>query len=184
MPWSNQSGGGGWKGGGGGPWGPRPGCPGQQPDLEEILRRSQDRIRQAMPGGGMGGPFTVLIAVVACRADRLFRLHRAGATPTSSASCSASASMCAQLPPGLNFRWPYPIEQVELPKVTRINRTEIGMRGSTDSPRRHDHRARRARGKPDADRRREHRRHRFRRVLADQRRRRTSSSTSRIRKAR
>ena len=64
MPWSNQSGGGGWKGGGGGPWGPRPGGPGQQPDLEEILRRSQDRIRQAMPGGRMGGPFAVLIAVV------------------------------------------------------------------------------------------------------------------------
>jgi regulator of protease activity HflC (stomatin/prohibitin superfamily) len=37
-----------------------------------------------------------------------------------------------QLPPGLNFRWPYPIEQVELPKVTRINRIEIGMRGSSD----------------------------------------------------
>ncbi len=36
-----------------------------------------------------------------------------------------------QLPPGLNFRWPYPIEQVELPKVTRINRIEIGMRGSS-----------------------------------------------------
>ena len=63
MPWSNQSGGGGWKGGGGGPWGPRPG-PGQQPDLEEILRRSQDRLRQAMPGGRMGGPFAVLLAVV------------------------------------------------------------------------------------------------------------------------
>ncbi len=37
-----------------------------------------------------------------------------------------------QLPPGLNFRWPYPIEQVELPKVTRINRIEVGMRGSSD----------------------------------------------------
>ena len=62
MPWSNQSGGGGWKGGNGGPWGPRPGGPGQQPDLEEILRRSQDRLRQAMPGGRMGGPFAVLLA--------------------------------------------------------------------------------------------------------------------------
>ena len=64
MPWSNQSGGGGWKGSGGGPWGPRPGGPGQQPDLEEILRRSQDRIRQAMPGGYLGGPFMALAAVV------------------------------------------------------------------------------------------------------------------------
>ena len=37
------------------------------------------------------------------------------------------------LPPGLNFRWPYPIEVVELPKVTRVNRIELGMRGSAEN---------------------------------------------------
>ncbi|KQT50867.1 phage tail protein [Aureimonas sp. Leaf454] len=64
MPWSNQTGGGGgWKGGGnnGGPWGqgpqnPRPGGNGNNsPDLEDILRRGQDRLRRAIPGGGGGG---------------------------------------------------------------------------------------------------------------------------------
>ena len=40
-----------------------------------------------------------------------------------------------QLPPGLNFRWPYPIEEVELPKVTRINRIEIGMKPKRTSTR-------------------------------------------------
>jgi len=35
--------------------------------------------------------------------------------------------------PGLNFRMPYPIETVYLPKVTRVNRIEIGMRGSGDA---------------------------------------------------
>ncbi|KAA0972241.1 FtsH protease activity modulator HflK [Aureimonas fodinaquatilis] len=62
MPWSNQTGSGGRKGGGGnggGPWGqgpqpPRPGGSGS-PDLEEILRRGQDRLRRAIPGGGNGG---------------------------------------------------------------------------------------------------------------------------------
>ncbi|WP_062011078.1 FtsH protease activity modulator HflK [Aureimonas sp. AU4] len=61
MPWSNQTGNGGWKGGGnnGGPWGqgpqgPRPGNNGS-PDLEDILRRGQDRLRRAMPGGPRGG---------------------------------------------------------------------------------------------------------------------------------
>lgn len=55
MPWSNNSGGGGWKGGGGGPWGsgPTPRGP-QPPDLEELLRRSQDRLRGALPAGGRG----------------------------------------------------------------------------------------------------------------------------------
>ncbi|WP_152045907.1 FtsH protease activity modulator HflK [Aureimonas psammosilenae] len=64
MPWSNQTGGGGWRGGsggnGGGPWGqgpqsPRPGN-NNSPDLEDILRRGQDRLKRAMPGGsGSGG---------------------------------------------------------------------------------------------------------------------------------
>ena len=134
MPWSNQSGGGGgWKGGGnGGPWGPRPGGQGGgQPDLEEILRRSQDRLRQAMPGGRMGGPLAVLIAIVVAgvigflgftvrvNTDEVGIVLRFG-------------EYVRQLPPGLHFRLPYPIEEVELPKFTRFNRIEVGMRGSSD----------------------------------------------------
>ena len=82
MPWSNQSGGGGDKGGGGpwkpsgnggGPWGQGPKGPtgpggsgggNIPPDLEEILRRGQDRLRQALPGGGGRNPlFLGLIGV-------------------------------------------------------------------------------------------------------------------------
>ena len=33
-----------------------------------------------------------------------------------------------QEPPGLHFRLPYPIEEVRLPKVTRQNIIEVGMR--------------------------------------------------------
>jgi modulator of FtsH protease HflK len=128
MPWSNQSGGGGWKGGGG-PWGPRPG-PSQQPDLEEILRRSQDRLRQAMPGGRMGGPFAVLLAAVLIAAIGFFGFT-VRVNPDELGIVLRFGKYVRQLPPGLNFRWPYPIEQVELPKVTRINRIEIGMRGSS-----------------------------------------------------
>jgi membrane protease subunit HflK len=130
MPWSNQSGGGGWKGGGGGPWGPRPG-PGQQPDLEEILRRSQDRLRQAMPGGRMGGPFAVLLAVVLVALIGFFGFT-VRVNPDELGIVLRFGEYVRQLPPGLNFRWPYPIEQVELPKVPRINRIEVGMRGSSD----------------------------------------------------
>jgi membrane protease subunit HflK len=132
MPWSNQSGGGGWKGGSGGPWGPRPGAPGQQPDLEEILRRSQDKLRQAMPGGRMGGPFAVLLAVLLAALVGFFGFT-VRVNPDELGIVLRFGEYVRQLPPGLNFRWPYPIEQVELPKVTRINRTEIGMRGSADS---------------------------------------------------
>jgi membrane protease subunit HflK len=66
MPWSNQNGGGGgpWGGGGNGggnnqgPWGKGPQPPrggGNPPDLEELIRRGQDKLRQAFPGGGGSG---------------------------------------------------------------------------------------------------------------------------------
>ena len=72
MPWSNQSGGGGpWGGGGngGGPWGQGPRGPqtpkGTPPDLEDIIRRGQDRLKRALPGGGGFNPAIVAIVVLA-----------------------------------------------------------------------------------------------------------------------
>lgn len=74
MPWSNQNGGGGpWGGGGGnggggkgqGPWGQGPNRPrnnGGPPDLDELIRRSQDRLKSIMPGGLNGG--VVVIALL------------------------------------------------------------------------------------------------------------------------
>jgi len=131
MPWSNQSGGG-WKGGSGGPWGPRPGGPNQQPDLEEFLRRGQDRIRQAMPSGRMGGPFAVMIAVALVALIGFFGFT-VRVNPEELGVVLRFGEFVRLLPPGLNFRWPYPIEVVELPKVTRVNRIELGMRGSAEN---------------------------------------------------
>jgi membrane protease subunit HflK len=66
MPWSNNSGGGGWKGGGGGPWGSGPQQRGPQPpDLEELLKRSQDRLRNVLPGGGRSNALVVVLVIVA-----------------------------------------------------------------------------------------------------------------------
>ncbi len=62
MPWNDKSGGGGPWGGGGnqGPWGQGPKGPsgpqGSPPDLEDIIRRGQDRLRRALPGGGGASP--------------------------------------------------------------------------------------------------------------------------------
>jgi membrane protease subunit HflK len=73
MPWNNQSGGGGgpWGGGGnsGGPWGQGPRGPsggpqGSPPDLEDIIRRGQDRLRRVLPGGGRNGSTIVAIAAL------------------------------------------------------------------------------------------------------------------------
>lgn len=136
MPWSNQSGGGGngggWKGGGGGggPWGQGPGN--QPPDLEEMLKRSQDRMKQVMHGGGVPGPLAFLAAAVAAAVVAwyafFFRVD-----PDELGVVMRFGEFVRQEPPGLHFRLPYPIEEVVRPKVTRQNITEIGMRsGSYD----------------------------------------------------
>jgi membrane protease subunit HflK len=72
MPWSNQNGGGGpWGGGGGknqGPWGQGPNRPrgnGTPPDLDEIIRRSQDRLKNLLPGGMNGGIGIIVILLLA-----------------------------------------------------------------------------------------------------------------------
>lgn len=130
MPWSNQSGGG---GGNGGPWGPRPGGPGggQQPDLEEILRKSQDRLRRAMPGGGMGGWLAGVLGLLLVLVIGIFAFT-VRVNTDEVGIVLRFGEYVRQLQPGLHFRLPYPIEEVELPKFTRINRIEIGMRGSSD----------------------------------------------------
>ena len=55
MPWKNQ-GGGPWGSGSKGPWGsgPQPVGP-RPPDLEDLLRRGQDRLQQLLPGGHFSG---------------------------------------------------------------------------------------------------------------------------------
>lgn len=80
MPWNNQSGGGGpWGGGGnnGGPWGQGPRGPsgpqGSPPDLEDIIRRGQDRLRRAMPGGGRSSSAVVVAVVVVLLAFWVFQ---------------------------------------------------------------------------------------------------------------
>jgi membrane protease subunit HflK len=125
MPWSSQNGGGGgWKGGG--PWGQGPSGGGQSPDLEELLKRSQDRLKQAMPGGGIGGGFLALILLVAI-AVIAFYSFTVSVQPNQQGVVLRFGKLDRTLTPGLKFRWPYPVETVYLPPVTNINRVEIGM---------------------------------------------------------
>lgn len=138
MPWSNQgggSGGGGWKGGGNngggprnqGPWGQGGGGGGNQPpDLDDILRRSQDRMKQVMgSGGGVPGPLMFLIAIIGIAVVSwyafFFRVN-----PDELGVVLRFGQFVRQEPPGLHFRMPYPIEEVRLPKVTQQRTIEIG----------------------------------------------------------
>ena len=64
MPWKNQGGGGPWGSGPKGPWGQGPQSVGPRPpDLEDLLRRGQDKMQQLLPGGHLGGMGIALILV-------------------------------------------------------------------------------------------------------------------------
>jgi membrane protease subunit HflK len=135
MPWKNQSGGP-WGGGGGGPrgpWGsgPQSGGP-TPPDLEDLIRRSQDRLRSYLPGGlgGRGGVLLVLALIVVWMLSGFYRVN------TDEQGVVLRFGKFVYLTqPGLNYHWPYPIETALTPKVTRVNRIDVGIRVLED-PRR------------------------------------------------
>jgi membrane protease subunit HflK len=126
MPWSNQSGGG-RRGGGGGPWGQGPsGGPHQQPDLEELLKRSREGLKQVMPGGG--GPSGMLVFLLGLFAVGIVayfafffmvKVDEVGVV-------MRFGKFDREVPSGLHFRLPYPIEEVKLAKITTQNIIEIG----------------------------------------------------------
>jgi modulator of FtsH protease HflK len=128
MPWSNQGGGGPWGSGPKGPWGsgPQGGGGSPTPDLEELLRRSQDKLRHVLPGGNLGGKGFALIALAAIAIwgfSGFFRVE-----PDERGVILRFGKADREVNPGLNYHLPYPIESVLTPKVTRVNRIDIGMR--------------------------------------------------------
>ena len=143
MPWQNQGGGGPWGGGGGGggPWGGGnggggqrgPGGPGgfggQPPNIEELIRRWQDWLRRRTPGGfgGKAGIIIVVVAVIGLWiASGFYRV-----LPDEQGVVLRFGERVRVEGNGLNYHLPYPIETVIKPKVTRVNRVEIGFSGGT-----------------------------------------------------
>ncbi|MFZ1093833.1 MAG: FtsH protease activity modulator HflK [Xanthobacteraceae bacterium] len=131
MPWSNQGGGpwgtGGGSGGGKGPWGSGPQPSGSTPpDFEEFLRRSQEKLRSVLPGGNLGGKGLGLIVLAAIAIWGLSGFFRVD--PDEKGVVLRFGKYVRNAEPGLNYHLPYPIESVLTPKVTRVNRIDIGMR--------------------------------------------------------
>jgi membrane protease subunit HflK len=138
MPWSNQGGGGGgpWGSGGKGPWGSGsqpPGGGSTPPDLEEILRRGQDKLRRVLPGGNLGGKGFALLALAAIALwgfSGFFRVE-----PDELGVVLRFGKVVREVQPGLNYHLPYPVESVLTPKALRVNKIDIGMRQVEDGRR-------------------------------------------------
>jgi membrane protease subunit HflK len=101
MPWSNQPGGP-WGSGSRGPWGSGPQQPGgpRPPDLEEFLRRSQDKLRSLLPGnlGGRGIALIALAAVALWGFSGFFRVE-----PDELGVVLRFGQFVREVQPGLNY---------------------------------------------------------------------------------
>jgi modulator of FtsH protease HflK len=134
MPWKNQ-GGGPWGSGPKGPWGsgPQPVGP-RPPDLEDLLRRGQDRLQQILPGGyfsGVGISVILLFIVAIWLASGFYRVQS-----EELGAVLRFGKYVRDAQPGLNYHLPYPIETVLLPKALRVSAISIGMTLIDDPTRR------------------------------------------------
>ncbi len=139
MPWSNQGGGGsgggdGWQGGGSGqsPWGRGSGGP-QPPDFEDLMRKGQDRVKRLLPsgfGGGRGAALIIALVLAVWMGSGFYQVAPDEQGVELIFGKWSPATGVTQ--PGLNYNWPAPIGQVYKPKVTRVNRVEIGFRSGSD----------------------------------------------------
>jgi membrane protease subunit HflK len=134
MPWKNQ-GGGPWGSGPRGPWGsgPQPVGP-RPPDLEDLLRRGQDRLQQLLPGGYFSGLGIALILAALLAIWAMSGFYRVQSEELGIVMRFGKYVRDAQ--PGLNYHLPYPIETVQLPKALRVSTISIGMTLIDDPTRR------------------------------------------------
>lgn len=147
MAWNPRGGGGGpWGGGGGGgPWGNgggnRPGGGGGNgggfgggPDIEDFIRKGQEKLRRAMPGGPgggvSGGRGIAVLAALAVAAWAFSGIYKV--SPDEQGVVLRFGKWVDTTEPGLHYRLPYPIESVLLPKVTKVNQLLLGSRVGAD----------------------------------------------------
>ena len=126
---------------GGSPWDSPPGGRngsgrgGQKPpSIDEVVEKIQKLISKLIPGGKSGGSkpiiFGLILLIVVWVFSGLYRV-----LPDEQGVVLRFGKFISTTQPGLNYHIPYPIETVFTPKVTKVNRIDIGFRSASDSGR-------------------------------------------------
>jgi membrane protease subunit HflK len=132
MAWTPQGGGQGPRGGGGGGGGGGPTGPGgQPPDIEEMLRRGQDKFKKAMPNGFGSGKGIALILLVLVGLWSFSGVYRV--EPGVQGVELLFGRYVKQTGPGLHIWFPAPIGQVFTPNVDVTNTVSVGFRSQGGS---------------------------------------------------
>ena len=127
-----------FKGRGGSPWGTPPGGGNGSgrgpvpPNIDEIIRNIQEKIKRFLPSGSTGGNkpllFGLIIIAIIWALSGLYRV-----LPDEQGIVLRFGKFVSTTQPGLNYHFPYPIETVLTPKVTKVNRIDIGFRSGSDT---------------------------------------------------
>jgi len=126
---------------GGSPWGSRPGGKNGSgrrgptpPNIDEIVEKIQKLISKLIPGGKSGGSkpiiFGLILLVVVWAFSGLYRV-----LPDEQGVVLRFGKFVSTTQPGLNYHIPYPVETVLTPKVTKVNRIDVGFRSASDTGR-------------------------------------------------
>jgi len=127
-----------FKGRGGSPWGTPPGGGNGSgrgpvpPNIDEVIRKIQEKIKRFLPSGSTGGNkpllFGLIIIAIIWALSGLYRV-----LPDEQGIVLRFGKFVSTTQPGLNYHLPYPIETVLTPKVTKVNRIDIGFRSGSDT---------------------------------------------------
>jgi len=115
-------------GNGSGRGGPRP------PSIDEVVEKIQKLINKFISGGKSSGGkpiiFGLILLAVVWTFSGLYRV-----LPDEQGVVLRFGKFTSTTQPGLNYHIPYPVETVLTPKVTKVNRIDIGFRSASDSGR-------------------------------------------------
>ncbi|MBB5689027.1 membrane protease subunit HflK [Roseomonas alkaliterrae] len=95
-----------------------------------MIRQAQEAVRRYLPrGGGKGFALLGLVLVAVWAASGFYRVQ-----PDEQGVVMRFGAFDRTAPPGLNYHIPWPVESVTTPRVTRINRVDIGFIGAQEAP--------------------------------------------------
>jgi len=127
-----------FQGRGGSPWGTPPGGGNGSgkgptpPDIDAIIRDIQSKINRFLPGGSSSGGKPIgLILIIIAFVWLASGLYRVG--PDEQGVVLRFGKFIKTTQPGLHYHIPLPVETVQTPKVTKVNRIDIGFRSERDS---------------------------------------------------
>ena len=125
------------------PWGSNPGGSSggngsgtrrEPPNIDEAIKNFQKLINKFMPGGKSGGGkpiiFGLIILIILWALSGLYRV-----LPDEQGVVLRFGKFIKTTQPGLNYHLPLPVERALTPKVTKVNRIDVGFRPASDSGR-------------------------------------------------